>query len=131
MSHLVTNNAGIHHLMTTICWFRNDLRIGDNPALGFAAAHGLVVPVFIFEPPERSVAIGAASRVWLEASLRQLNAALQNRLNVFIGDPIELLPQIAAASKADSIVWNRRYEPLAIETDKMVMATLKARASSA
>ena len=40
ISHLVTNNAGIHHLMTTICWFRNDLRIGDNPALGFAAAMG-------------------------------------------------------------------------------------------
>ena len=113
--------------MTTICWFRNDLRTADNPALAFAADHGLVVPVFILEPPERSVAIGAASRAWLEASIRQLNAALQNRLNVFVGDPVELLPQIAAASNADRIVWNRRYEPLAIETDKAVMATLKAK----
>ena len=113
--------------MTTICWFRNDLRTADNPALAYAADHGLVVPVFILEPPERSVAIGDASRAWLEASIRQLNAALQNRLNVFVGDPVELLPQIAAASNADRIVWNRRYEPLAIETDKAVMATLKAK----
>ena len=112
--------------MTTICWFRNDLRLADNPALASAAKNGSVVPVYIVEPPERSVAIGAASRAWLEASIQRLNAALRSRLNVFIGDPAELLPKIAAESKADSIVWNRRYEPLAIETDKAVMATLKA-----
>ncbi len=31
----------------SIHWFRNDLRINDNPSLHFAAQNGAVTPIFI------------------------------------------------------------------------------------
>jgi deoxyribodipyrimidine photolyase len=31
-------------------WFRRDLRIGDNPALGSAIASGNVLPLFVIDP---------------------------------------------------------------------------------
>ena len=40
--------------MTTLVWFRQDLRIQDNPALFEAAARGPVLPVFILETSEQS-----------------------------------------------------------------------------
>jgi len=37
--------------MTTIVWFRQDLRLADNPALFHAAARGPVVPVCLTSAP--------------------------------------------------------------------------------
>jgi deoxyribodipyrimidine photo-lyase len=62
--------------MTTVVWFRQDLRTSDNPALAAAAARGPVVPIFILDDSEASLRPGAASRWWLHHSL----AALQGRL---------------------------------------------------
>ena len=49
-----------------IVWFRNDLRLRDNPALRAAInAGGAVIPVFIWAPEEEgSWAPGAAARWW-------------------------------------------------------------------
>ena len=33
--------------MSTIVWFREDLRLADNPALSAAAERGPILPVFI------------------------------------------------------------------------------------
>jgi deoxyribodipyrimidine photo-lyase len=35
--------------MTTIVWFRQDLRLHDNPALFAACAQGDVIPVYILD----------------------------------------------------------------------------------
>ncbi|MEO1137083.1 MAG: deoxyribodipyrimidine photo-lyase, partial [Pseudomonadota bacterium] len=52
-----------------IVWFRNDLRLEDNPAFAAAAKSGLpVAPVFILDETI-SHAPGAASRWWLHHSL--------------------------------------------------------------
>ena len=62
----------------SLLWFRQDLRLADNPALLAAVRHGgPVVPVFIWSPEEeRPWQPGAASRWWLHQSLVQLEAAL-------------------------------------------------------
>ena len=39
--------------MTTIVWFRQDLRISDNPALAAAAKRGPVVPLYILDDDGR------------------------------------------------------------------------------
>ena len=36
--------------MTTLVWFKRDLRVADHPALAHAAATGDVVPLYVFEP---------------------------------------------------------------------------------
>ena len=61
----------------SICWFRQDLRLADNPALVAAAAHGRILPVFILDDDSAGAdRMGAASRWWLHHSLVDLNAAL-------------------------------------------------------
>lgn len=65
--------------MTTLVWFRQDLRIKDNPALFEAARNGRVLPVFILEPAEQAGEthpLGGASLWWLHHSLASLKADL-------------------------------------------------------
>ena len=114
----MTDSLSIH-------WFRQDLRLADNPALAAAAGAGSVLPVFILDDENAgSDRMGAASRWWLHHSLLALNASLGGRLRVFRGDPLEILPAVAAASGAKQVVWNRCYESWRIARDTAVKAAL-------
>jgi len=67
-----------------IVWFRKDLRLIDNPALAAAvSAKQPVVPLFILDDDTHSNgdwAVGAASRWWLDGSLRSLATSLEQQL---------------------------------------------------
>ena len=65
----------------SLLWFRQDLRLADNPALLAAVRHGgPVIPVFIWSPDEEGRwQPGAASRWWLHQSLAQLDVSLRQR----------------------------------------------------
>ncbi|MEL6435657.1 MAG: deoxyribodipyrimidine photo-lyase [Pseudomonadota bacterium] len=112
-----------------IVWFRDDLRVTDNPALNAAAASGrAVVPVFILETTEHHVPFGGAQRWWLHHSLTSLDAslnALGSRLTLLRGNAETVLSEVVAETDAGSIVWNRRYSRYGIETDTAVKASLK------
>jgi deoxyribodipyrimidine photo-lyase len=115
--------------MNTLIWFRQDLRIDDNPALLEAVARGGgVVPVYIWAPQEEGDwPPGAASRWWLHQSLRALDASLArrgSRLSVLEGPSLETLRAVARETGADAVFWNRRYEPAAITRDARVEAEL-------
>ena len=56
--------------MKSIHWFRNDLRLADNPALSAASGND-VLPIFILDPID-SEGMGAASKLWLHHSLKKL-----------------------------------------------------------
>jgi len=109
---------------TTIHWFRNDLRLADNPALKYAAEQGEVVPVFVWHPEEHGTwQPGGASRWWLHQSLAALTASLEklgSRLILRRGEPLPVLQDLAKSTKAEAVVWNRRYEPALIASDKSV-----------
>ncbi|MBV8392270.1 MAG: deoxyribodipyrimidine photo-lyase, partial [Alphaproteobacteria bacterium] len=64
---------------SSIVWFRNDLRLSDNPALLAALGSGRpVVPVFVLdEQTEGLRPRGDAARWWLHHSLAALEASLQ------------------------------------------------------
>jgi deoxyribodipyrimidine photo-lyase len=118
---------------TTPClvWFRQDLRLSDNPALAAALAHGsAVVPVYIWSPEEEGAwAPGAASRWWLHRSLTKLGVALEtrgSRLIVGRGPTEEALETFIAETGADAVFWNDRYEPAAIARDDALKAKLRA-----
>ncbi len=110
----------------TLIWFRQDLRIGDNPALSHAAALGDLLPVYIDDNthPQRW-APGAASRWWLHHSLTALNQSLQQQLRVFQGDPLQLIPQLLNQTGIKRVVWNRCYEPWQIARDQTLKALLQ------
>ena len=109
--------------MTTIVWFRRDLRISDNPALAAAVKRGAVVPLFILDETGRRP-LGGTSRWWLHHSLTALGKSL-GRLVLRRGDPAQLLPQIAKACGADTVMWNRCHEPDALRCDETVVAALE------
>jgi len=64
-----------------LLWFRQDLRVLDNPAMAAALERGSpVIPVFIWAPEEEGAwPPGAASRWWLHRSLASLSAELEKR----------------------------------------------------
>lgn len=114
--------------MTTIVWFRQDLRLADNPALAYAAAQGRVVPVYVLDetPPPDGRPIGGASRWWLHHSLEALERSLGGLVRLR-GAPRDVLPALAKEVGATAIAWNRCYEPYAVARDTALKADLSAR----
>jgi deoxyribodipyrimidine photo-lyase len=110
-----------------IHWFRQDLRLADNPALHRAAAAGRVLPVFVLDDVNAgSLRRGAASRWWLHHSLAALDRSLQGRLVLLRGDAMDLVPALAAQVGATAVHWNRCYEPWRIARDTKLKEKLAA-----
>jgi deoxyribodipyrimidine photo-lyase len=110
----------------TIFWFRQDLRIADNPGLYAAALQGKVLPIYILDddtPGEFK--LGGASRWWLNHSLNKLNQDLKNNLNVYTGQPKKILLNIIKENNIDAVYWNRCYEPWRIKQDTEIKLQLK------
>ena len=110
-------------------WFRQDLRLADNPALQAAIeGGGPVLPVFIYAPEEESPwEPGGASRWWLHSSLAALEERLRDagsRLIIRRGPTLEALRELVKQSGATAVFWNRRYEPAVIARDKIVKESL-------
>ena len=108
-----------------IHWFRNDLRLRDNPALCHAATGGELLPVFIDDPEDRDE-MGAASRVWLHHSLQALNRSLNGQLRFFHGPAGEVLDQLVTDTSARRLTWTRCYTPWRQARDSTIKARLKA-----
>ena len=110
---------------TAIAWFRQDLRITDNPALQAAARHGEVVPIYILDDENAGRhAMGAASRAWLHRSLAELNNALDGRLLLFRGDARRVIAQLVDELRPSAVFWNRCYEPWRIRRDTEIRKDL-------
>jgi deoxyribodipyrimidine photo-lyase len=115
-----------------IVWFRNDLRVSDNPALQESVQRGgVVVPLFIWAPEEEGGwPPGGASRWWLHQSLDALSRDLEglgSRLIIRRGDSLRVLLHLAKETGARAVFWNRRYEPASIARDTRVKVELAAR----
>ncbi len=111
-----------------IVWFRQDLRVGDNPALAAAAStERPILPVYILDDEAAGEwRLGAASRWWLHQSLDALNESLRGKLCFLNGRAIDSLPKLAQAVGAAHVVWNRCYEPWRIERDAQISEALSA-----
>ncbi|WP_420932832.1 cryptochrome/photolyase family protein [Alteromonas sp. A081] len=109
----------------SIMWFRQDLRVNDNPALNAACDMGKILPIYIYDDttPDGRVP-GSASKWWLHHSLTSLNDRLNGHLKIFKGDPKVLIPKIMEAIKTKAIFWNRCYEPWQINRDKEIKKQL-------
>jgi deoxyribodipyrimidine photo-lyase len=114
----------------SLVWFRQDLRIQDNPALAAAASAALpIIALFIFAPEEETPwSPGGASKWWLHhalASLADELAALGVPLVIRRGKSLDVLRALADEYTVSSVFWNRRYEPAIIERDMAIKQTLK------
>jgi deoxyribodipyrimidine photo-lyase len=110
--------------MPAVAWFRRDLRLGDNPALGAAAdVDGEVVPLFVVDPQVWDPA-SDVRRAYLVDSLRSLDADLGGQLLLQHGDPVEHVLAVARAAGASSVHIAADYGPYGIHRDERVRAAL-------
>ena len=102
--------------MRSVFWFRQDLRIQDNPGLIEAAKNGKVLPIYILDDENPGgYKMGNASRWWLHHSLKSLSESLGGKLAFFVGNPIEVFQKINRSENIQEIYWNRCYEPWRIQ----------------
>ena len=110
-----------------LLWLRNDLRIGDNPALRAAIEAGDKVQALYVHETDRGLRPrGAASRWWLHHSLNALAHDLKRLgigLEVVEGESGKLVPERAKGAAA--VFWNRRYGPAEREHDAAIKERLK------
>jgi deoxyribodipyrimidine photo-lyase len=110
-----------------IFWFRQDLRLTDNPGLIAAARCGQVLPVYIFDNVSSvPLAIGSASKLYLHHSLASLDQALQHQLNFYLGEPSLIILQLLKQHKIVNVFWNRCYEPWYVAADELLVKQLRA-----
>jgi deoxyribodipyrimidine photo-lyase len=116
---------------TAIVWFRRDLRLTDNPALGAACEQARhVVALYVHAPGEDGEwSPGGASRWWLHHSLAALGSSLRARggaLCLRRGESLGNLLAVARETGATRVYWNRLYDPAAVARDTIVKAALRA-----
>lgn len=110
-----------------VVWFRQDLRVGDHPALSAAVASGApVLPVYVLDDTAPGAwRLGGASRWWLAQSLRRLQATLGqlgSRLIVRSGPAGTVIPDLAREVGAGAVHVSRMIEPWAQSLDGDVRA---------
>ncbi len=101
-----------------IHWFRQDLRLNDNPAFLQASELGCVLPIYIFDDINAGeYAMGSASRVWLHHSLTSLSESLGGMLSCYRGDASAIFEELISRFDVRGVCWNRCYEPWRIARD--------------
>ncbi|MGE0257037.1 MAG: deoxyribodipyrimidine photo-lyase [Alphaproteobacteria bacterium] len=114
-----------------IVWFRRDLRLADNPALADAVATGApVLPLYVLDDETSGrFRDGGAARWWLHGSLAALAASLRaHGLTLVLrrGAAERVVAELAAEAAATAVLWNRRYEPFAAESERRLSDVLAA-----
>ncbi len=99
----------------TILWFRQDLRLHDQPALLAAADAGPVIPVYTLDDETPGDwRMGAAQRWWLHHSLTSLAKDLKelgSRLILRRGKAVDILRALMEETGATEVHAIRHYEP--------------------
>ena len=111
-----------------IHWFRQDLRLLDNPAFYDAAKNSSILPIYILDDENsKEFSMGEASRFWLHHSLASLNKSLDENLAIYHGNPLEILLDLIVRLDLDEIYWNRCYEPWRIKRDTQIKKELESK----
>ena len=116
--------------MTSVLWFRRDLRVHDNPALvaatdaAWAAGDGNVVAVVLIDPALWPT-WGPAKQAYLIDSLTSLDAALGGNLVIRHGKAQDVIPAIAKEFQASSVHCAADYSGYGISRDNEIATTLE------
>ena len=112
-----------------IVWFRDDLRVDDNPALNAAAQTGAsVFPVYVYDTVSPDIRESGAAQKWmLHYALEELDASLKAiglKLTILAGPAEDIICSLADHCGAQAVFWNRRYGAAEIEIDMAVKRRL-------
>ena len=115
----------------SIFWFRRDIRLEDNIGLSQATKSKYpVIPIFIFDEkitlnlPKNDTRIN-----FIYKNLKKLDDLLlekfNSKLQVFKGDPIDIINRIVKEYNVKEVYTNHDYEPYAIKRDSLICKNLK------
>lgn len=105
----------------SIVWFRQDLRLLDNPAIAEASNAGKILPIYIFDDcAPNPFKIGQAGKLWLYHSLNSLNQSLNGKLNVYVGKTSEIIDRLIHQHWVTKLFGNACYEPWHINQENTV-----------
>jgi deoxyribodipyrimidine photo-lyase len=113
----------------SLVWLRDDLRLGDNPALTAAVERGRPIAlVYLLDEVSPGIRpLGGAAHWWLHQSLTSLAAdaaALGARLVLRRGAAEPLIGELVAELGAGAVFWNRRYGAAEREVDTAIKTHL-------
>ena len=112
-----------------LLWFRYDLRLGDHDGVAEAlASGGDILPVYILDEKAGTRPLGAASRWWLDRSLRALDKALRHkgsRLIVRQGASHPALHKLIQETGARTVICSRSFDPAMEDADDALEKALK------
>ena len=116
--------------MTSVVWFRDDLRVADNPALSAAIDRGGdVVALFVLDEETPGIRpLGGAARWWLHHSLAELAERLgELRVPLVLrrGGAERIVEEVIRDTRAEAVFWNRRYGGRERELDARIKASLR------
>ncbi|WP_100812800.1 MULTISPECIES: deoxyribodipyrimidine photo-lyase [unclassified Microbacterium] len=111
----------------SLVWFRDDLRVADNPALRAAMERGgPVVALYVLDEVSAGIRpLGGAARWWLHGSLTSLGERLRElgvQLVLRRGTAEDEVRRAVTDASAGAVFWNRRYGG----AERSVDSTLKA-----
>ena len=109
----------------TIFWFRQDLRLFDNPGLYEALQKGPVMAIYILDDESSDFKMGSAGRWWLHRSLAKLNQKLDHKLNIYQGNAQDIILRLVKDHKIEAVYWNRCYDPWRVQHDSVIKSALK------
>ncbi len=117
-------------MINSLIWFRQDLRISDNPALINAIKNSeTVTAIYIYDDSKNIRQLGGASKWWLYYALKDLEKSLKEKYNITLiyrkGSPSKIFEEIIDKVKISNIYWNRLYEPYHTERDEKIKSALK------
>ena len=110
--------------MSTLLWFRRDLRLRDLPALLDAAAgDGEVLACYVLDPRLKASS-GPRRLQYLYDALRDVRDQLDGRLLVVRGRPEKRIPKLAKEIGATSVHTSADYTPFGRSRDDAVRDAL-------
>ena len=113
----------------SLVWLRDDLRLGDNPALTAAVERGRPIAlVYLLDEVSPGIRpLGGAARWWLHQSLVSLAAdaaALGGRLVLRRGAAEAVIGGLVEDLGAGAVFWNRRYGAAERDADTRIKTSL-------
>ncbi|WP_349884484.1 deoxyribodipyrimidine photo-lyase [Microbacterium sp. WHRI 7836] len=115
----------------SLVWFRDDLRLADNPALRAAIDRGEpVLALYVLDEESPGVRpLGGAARWWLHHSLASLGERLRERGGDLVlrrGAAERVVRELVSEIDAGAVFWNRRYGGAEREIDSSLKTALRA-----
>lgn len=100
-----------------LVWFRNDLRVGDNPALFYAAEQGTVIGIYLEAVEQRKLHDDAACKIGfindsveeLRKELNQLNIPLHSFKVEDYQQSAKKIEQLVKEYQANGVFFNNEY----------------------